>query len=494
MISRYNHIWRSLRFRLVGWYALLLLLTLVLFSVYIFFQFRQLQQGQQDSSLQAAASGARALVDLGGANRPEGSRPPDFSRPPDPSRPITSGEMSLRQAGPGTDTIIPDLARRNVQLRLYNRDGNEVGKLGSSVAEMPVQKLGTQSGFVTLASENNTQWRVFTQPVMERGNLLGWLQVGQPVNLLDAQLGSLFTPILLGALMALILAVVGGLFLASRALRPIDRVTRTAQAISTQDLARRINYEGPQDEIGRLAKTLDQMLDRLEKGFEQERRFTSDASHELRTPLTALKGRLEVTLSRPRSPEEYRQTLGDLSGEVERLVRLSNSLLYLARLDQAGQSKHAENLNLSDLLESIVDSMQPVAELKEIELSGKFPANLEIQGNLDQLTRLFLNLVDNAIKYTPAGGRVTLGVNKMSETKRVEVTVTDTGHGIAAHHLPHLFERFYRVDADRASESGGAGLGLAIASEIARQHGGALDVESTPGQGTTMRVTLPMKL
>jgi heavy metal sensor kinase len=485
MINHYSNIWRSLRFRLVGWYALLLLLTLVLFSVYIFFQFRQLQQGQQDSSLQAAASSARALVDMG--------RPPDINRPPDFSRPITSGEMALRTTGPGTDTIIPDLTRRNVQLRLYNRDGKEVGKLGSSVAEMPTQNLGTQSGFVTLAGDSNAQWRIYTQPLIERGNLQGWLQVGQPLNLLDAQLGSLFTPILLGTLMALGLAITGGLFLANRALRPIDRVTRTAQAISTQDLARRINYEGPQDEIGRLAKTLDQMLERLEKGFEQERRFTSDASHELRTPLTALKGRLEVALNRPRSPEEYHQTLSDLIGEVERLVRLSNSLLYLTRLDQAGQPKQAETLNLSDLLESITDSMLPMAELKEIELAWTFAPSLEIQGNLDQLTRLFLNLVDNAIKYTPNGGRVMLGVNKMTETRRIEITVSDTGHGIADHHLPHLFERFYRVDADRASESGGAGLGLAIAAEIARQHGGTFDVESTPGHGTTMRVILPAK-
>jgi signal transduction histidine kinase len=234
------------------------------------------------------------------------------------------------------------------------------------------------------------------------------------------------------------------------------------------------------------------MLERLEKGFEQERRFTSDASHELRTPLTALKGRIEVTLSRARSAKEYQETLEDLNQAVDRLVRLTNSLLYLARLDQAGHRWQSETLNLSDLLDSIVDSMGPVAELKQIKLECDIPVSVQAQGNLDQLTRLFLNLVDNALKYTPEGGKVTVRLYKVEKTKKVAVEVCDSGPGIAAEHLPHLFERFYRAQSDRASSSGGAGLGLAIANEIARQHGGTLEVESAVGQGTTMRVELPL--
>lgn len=466
--------WRSLRFRLVGWYLVLLLFTLIVFSIYIFFQFRDLQQAQQDATLQAAASNAQGLIDRGPPNN--------------------SGSNNIAphfRNFPGTQGPIQDLNHGNIQVRLLSRDGTVTDSLGNSVSDLPL-KVPTGPGFTTLSTSDNVQWRIFTQPLGFPGSNLGWLQVAQPVTLLNAEFSGLFTPILLGALMALGLAMLGGLFLANRALTPIDRVTRTAQSISTRDLARRINYHGPEDEIGRLAKTLDQMLDRLEKGFEQERRFTSDASHELRTPLTALKGRLEVTLSRTRTEQEYQQTLAELSQEVDRLVRLSNSLLYLARLDQSNQTWEAETLNLSDLLDSIVDSMQGVAELKEIELRSDIPPDLHVQGNLDQLTRLFLNLVDNALKYTGENGQVVVRLEKNDKTKMICVSVADTGQGIAPEHIPHLFERFYRAQSDRASTSGGAGLGLAIAYEIARQHNGTLEVESQLGKGTVFRVRLPL--
>jgi signal transduction histidine kinase len=236
------------------------------------------------------------------------------------------------------------------------------------------------------------------------------------------------------------------------------------------------------------------MLDRLEAGFEQERRFTSDASHELRTPLTALKGRIEVTLNRARSVTEYQETLGDLNQGVDRLIGLTNSLLYLARLDQAELQWESEVLNLSDLLETIAESMEPVAELREINLHSAIPEAIYIQGNLDQLTRLFINLVDNALKYTPRGGQVWLQMEKLGQDKdkKVLVAVKDNGPGIAPEHLPHLFERFYRAESDRASTTGGTGLGLAIAYEIARQHGGLLEIESQLGQGTTIKAKFPL--
>ena len=461
MSKQISRNWGSLRFRLIGWYVLLLVVTLAIFSVYIFFQFRDLQQIQQDTTLQSTAPGLRGMIDFG---------PPLHFRP-----------------NFGPPSVTQDLNRGNIQLRLLDQNGKVADSQGALVAEMPLS-LPSTGGFATLSGENG-QWRIYNQPIVGRdGALIGWFQVGQPLIVVNTQFSNLFTPILLGALAALLLAVLGGLFLANQALQPIDRVTRTAQAISTQELSRRINYKGPADEIGRLAQTLDQMLERLEVGFEQERRFTADASHELRTPLTALKGRIEVTLSRPRSQQEYQETLDDLNVEVNRLIRLSSSLLYLARLDQNNQEWQSETLNLSDLLDSIVETMQPVAELKGIDLSGQIQDGWQVQGNLDQLTRLFLNLLDNAIKYTPAGGRVIVSLEKQGD--RALIKVSDSGPGIAAEHLPHLFKRFYRAEADRASKSGGTGLGLAIAYEIVRQHGGSLDIESEVGRGTTVNLTL----
>ncbi|HEX2911491.1 MAG TPA: HAMP domain-containing sensor histidine kinase [Chloroflexia bacterium] len=467
---------RSLRFRLMGWYVMLLLITLVLFSVYIFFQFRNLEQNQQDTTLQATTSRILSLVEPG----------------------LHSSAASQLHfhvfSGTDDEKSIEDLNRENIQVRLIGVDGSQLDSLGSFVSEMPlISSPDVEPTLSTLATSNGAQWRVLTTGIAMNGRLIGWIELGQSVYVLDTGWSRLITPIIPGTIVALLLAILGGFFLASKALNSIDRFTRTAQAITTRDPGHRINYSGPQDEIGRLASTLDHMLERLEKGFEQERRFTSNASHELRTPLSALKGRIEVTLSRKRTPEEYRKTLVNLNEGVDRLIRLSNSLLYLSRLDQSEQNweEKAESINLTDLLESMAESMQIVAEMKEVDLSYNIPTGFVAQGHLDQLTRLFLNLTDNAIKHTPACGKVKIAA--LERAGQVQVTISDTGPGIAQEHLPHLFERFYRVESDRATSSGGAGLGLAIASEIARQHKGKLHVESHLGQGTIMIVELPLR-
>jgi len=276
-------------------------------------------------------------------------------------------------------------------------------------------------------------------------------------------------------------------------LRPIEKMTRTTQRITANDLHQRINHTGPQDEIGRLALTLDGMLDRLESGFERERRFTSDAAHELRTPLAALKGHIGVTLSQDRQPKEYAATLRDLEDQVDRLIRLSNDLLLLARLEHWHYAEQYEQIVLADLLLTLLDQVMLLAEEKHITLTGDVQPALTFDGNMNLLIRLFLNLLDNAIKYTPAEGTVTL--RACQEADRIRVSVCDTGPGIAADQLPHLFERFFRVELDRArgqeASQSGTGLGLAIAREIARAHNGSITVKSEPGHGSTFTVWLP---
>jgi signal transduction histidine kinase len=190
-----------------------------------------------------------------------------------------------------------------------------------------------------------------------------------------------------------------------------------------------------------------------------------------------------------RSPEEYAQVLTDLGQDVERLIHLSSALLILARLDQNQQEWQMEMLDVSELLETMVDSMQPLASTREITFTSTVPTGLFVSGDFDELTRLFLNLLDNALKYTPARGRVTVLGKQTGED--IVLAIRDSGPGIAPEHLPHLFERFYRVEEGRTRSSGGAGLGLAIAHEIARKHGGSLEVESKLKQGTTVTVHLP---
>jgi heavy metal sensor kinase len=317
------------------------------------------------------------------------------------------------------------------------------------------------------------------------------LQVAQPLTPIQSAEDALATQMLFGGPFVLLLAGLGGYWLATRALRPIDRITRTAQAISANDLTERIGRVGPADEVGRLATTFDQMLDRLQAAFERERRFTADAAHELRTPLAAIKGRIGVTLGRCRTSAEYETTLCALDHEADRLIRLANDLLLLARLDQRRFSWEPETLDVGEVLSAVIEEVQPLAEARQITLVRRIAADLCVQGYPDHLIRLLLNLLDNAIKFTPSAGQVIVQAEMLA--REVCITITDHGPGIPTQHLPHVFERFYRVESARSHSDGGTGLGLAIASEIARVHGGTLEVKSQPGCETSFIVRLPQK-
>lgn len=398
------------------------------------------------------------------------------------------GSLSLQ------DVDAPDIGS-DFSVYLLAPDDTVLGHFG--LDNIPVVETSTADPFFTVEGrrhddlKKHDDLRVYNYPVMDaNGTQIGLLQIAQDFDR-RRLLKALHSHFCLGIVFALALAGVVGIVFASRALRPIDTVTRTAQAINTSDLKRRLNYQGPRDEVGRLAMTFDSMLDRLQAGFDRERRFTGDAAHELRTPLTALKGQIGVTLSQPRSPAEYVATLQDMEQQVDRLIRLSSDLLFMARLGYCQQTHSPEAINLSELLTVLEEQAAHLAEPKAITLVSRVQPDLTVTGSMDLLIRLFLNLLDNAIKYTPGGGTVTI------QTQRADgcalVTIRDTGPGIPAEQIPHLFERFYRIERDRArrSSTGGAGLGLAIAQEIAHLHGGQITVASTPGQGSAFTVHLP---
>jgi heavy metal sensor kinase len=287
---------------------------------------------------------------------------------------------------------------------------------------------------------------------------------------------------------ALVLAGIGGWWISSRALAPIDRVTRTAREISSgSDLSRRLDLDQPDDEVGRLARTFDEMLARLDAAFQRQRQFTADASHELRTPLTAVRGQIEVALERPRDAAEYQRVLAAVNEQVARMTRLVGGLLMLARTDSGALPLQRERVDLGDLVQSVASQVRPLAERKGLRLDVDGDGALFVEGDEDLLLQLMLNLTDNAIKYT-AEGSVTLGWR--GDARAAAMFVRDTGAGISEEHRRRIFERFYRADASRSAEEGGAGLGLAISRWIAESHGGALSLESDAG-GSTFRVTLP---
>jgi heavy metal sensor kinase len=288
----------------------------------------------------------------------------------------------------------------------------------------------------------------------------------------------------------LLLASGGGWFLAHQALTPIDAITRTAQQISAEHLSGRIGHTGPNDEVGRLAQTFDAMLARLEAAFIRQRQFTADASHELRTPLTAIIGQLDVAIARERHPDQDGVTFRVLHTHAQRLARLVSDLLFLARTDAQLAVGAVEPIDLGVLVPAIVAQIEPLAAARQQTIAlAPLPA-LVVHGNEDRLIRIVLNLLDNAIRYTPPGG--TISLSGICAGGTIAIAVSDTGPGIAAEHLPRLFDRFYRVDRSRSRSQGGSGLRLAIAQSLAQLHGGRITVESTVGQGSTFTLILPI--
>jgi heavy metal sensor kinase len=451
----------TIRIRLTLWYTALLAITVLGFSFYLDLELQDSLGVQIDAGLQVAAS--QLLVDVDDSVNPPRLRP-----------------MS--------DAAADHILQSSFAIRMVTPEGEVIADVGDfpDLAFAPP----ASDGFTDVEIQE-VHWRVYTQRV-ETNNVQYdvWLQVGQTLNIVDETQRSLLRLILFGLPAVLIVTALGGTFMAHRALNPVDNITRTVQEINATDLTKRIHYKGAPDELGRLTETLNSMLDRLQAAFDTEKRFTADASHELRTPLTAIKGQINVTLTRQRTPQEYESTLHHIQQETDRLIRLANDLLFLARLDASPLYWQPESVDLSHLVEAVIDQIEIIAAEKGITLSAEIPDGVTLQGITDHLIRLFLNIVENAVKYTPTGG--TVHVSMRQNLQDVHVVISDSGQGISAEHLPHLFERFYRVDRERSQNSGGAGLGLAIAYQIALAHGSGIQIQSVQGQGTKVIVSLPL--
>jgi heavy metal sensor kinase len=332
------------------------------------------------------------------------------------------------------------------------------------------------------------QFRMISRVTEAQGTPL-LIQVATSLAENERQLRELMAILLLAGSLAVACALGGGYLLARQALAPVDRMTAAAEAITATQLDRRIEVHNRDDELGRLARTLNRMIERLGRSLTEVRRFTADAAHELRTPLAILRNEAEVALRIPRESEQYRDCLEDMLEEIDHLSRLSEALLFLFREDAGPGSATRELLALDELVREATDHMRVVAAEKCQQLALEPPPRASVLGNPQQLRRLLFNLLENAIKFTPEGGNISLNLECAKDS--VRVIVADTGIGIAAEHLPRVFDRFYRVDAARSRRTGGNGLGLAICRSIAEAHGGTIDVQSQPDCGTRVIVTLP---
>jgi heavy metal sensor kinase len=268
-------------------------------------------------------------------------------------------------------------------------------------------------------------------------------------------------------------------------------MTDAARSIGIQNLSQRLTVPATGDELARLAETWNAMLARLESAVQRLSQFTADASHELRTPIALIRTTAELTLRRDRPPETYRQALDQILRESERMTHLVEDLLLLARADAGLPALPLERIELTPIVRDVCRQSELLAQERQLELSADMPDQpIYVQANDPALRRLLLLLLDNAVKYTPAGGRITVTVG--CGPAGSIVAVSDTGVGIPAPALPHVFERFYRVDESRNRDAGGAGLGLSIAKWIAERHHASLEAESESGRGSTFRVRFPI--
>jgi signal transduction histidine kinase len=370
---------------------------------------------------------------------------------------------------------------------------------------LPVHIANDENGrafrFVSLTNgEYHVDYAFLIAPFSSNGNLSGYILIGMPLDPMG-QRGSLLVTLLTLVSIMLVVALAGGFWLADRAMRPVKVITYTAQQISETDLSQRFNLN-KKDEIGQLADTFDAMLARLESAFMRQRQFTADASHELRTPLTIVNLETDRALSAARTPHEYQRALQVIRSENDLMSHLVNDLLTLARMDAGRESLQKERLDLSDLALEVIERLESMAAGQKVVLVAEDLPEVSLLGDRKALIQMLTNLVENAIKYTSQNDvdhdrRVVLSTGTDPQGIHGWVRVQDTGPGIPAEHLDHLFDRFYRVDKSRAraeepeSTPAGSGLGLAIVESIARSHGGSIRVTSELGQGTIFEILLP---
>lgn len=315
------------------------------------------------------------------------------------------------------------------------------------------------------------------------------IRVAYPVEEINDVLQNLFSIYLVLIPIVLAISVFGGYFLAKQSLRPVEEITQTARKITATNLRERIRVRNPEDEIGRLTDTLNSMIGRLEASFEQVQQFSLDASHELRTPLTIMRGEIELALRGNKKGSSYKKTLASLLEEVLRMTSIIEGLILLAKADSGNVKLDRKPTHLDSLVSEIKEDAEILAEQKKISVSLSRLDETTVLGDAVRLRQLMLNLVDNAIKYTPEGGKVTLSL--LSANGHANFTVEDTGIGIPEEDLKKIFDRFYRVDKSRSRLPDGLGLGLAISKWVAEAHGGRLIAESKVGSGSKFSVILP---
>jgi heavy metal sensor kinase len=347
------------------------------------------------------------------------------------------------------------------------------------------------ASFETFGRVRGYPWRTLTFAVHDAGAQY-IIQIGMSLKPVTETLRRLTLTLLVSVPLLLAVLTLFGYFFIRGAFQPVRRMVATVHGIRADDLSRRVTDVESPDEIGELAATFNAMLGRIERAFDEMRQFSSDAAHELKTPLTALRGEMEVALRKEREPAEYRSVLASGLEEAAKLERIIDDLLLLARTDASSSTLMNESVALDEVVLEAHEETCRLAERMGVSLVLSKLDQVSIKGNAMLVRRLLVNLIDNGVKYNRPGGNVSVTLELERGGNEARLVVEDAGIGIPAESLPHLFDRFYRVDKARSRDVGGTGLGLAIVKRVAEAHGGTVTVESKPGKGSRFTVVLPV--
>jgi heavy metal sensor kinase len=457
----------SVRVRLTLWYAGALALSLIAFALVIYYAAGNIFHERQDESLRSTAQTvASAYVE-------------EFAE-----------THSVPKAG---EVVLAEITFPNRYVQLTDNTGNPIAasaNLSGSSITIPATALAEARarGF----SHTTVNGLRVTVVPLSSDQALGYAAVAEPLSVIEDGLRELRRDLVWGVFLVLLLASGGGYFLARKSLAPVASMNSQTQRISAENLSARLDVTNSRDELGRLAATINDLLARLENSFKEQQRFIADASHELRTPLAVLRGETEVALGKTRTAEEYQQSLTLIQDEAERLSRIVEDLFILARQPiNTRAALNKERVSLNDAVRDCARAAQVLAMQKGVRLKLENDSpSIALNGDEELIRRMLLNLLDNAVKYTPEGGEISLALARQNGS--AEIVVSDTGIGIPEAAQPRVFDRFYRVDKARARAMGGAGLGLSIAQWIVEVHGGAISLASTPGHGSTFTVVLPV--
>ena len=491
---------KSIRTKLILWYSFILLSTLTAFGIICYTYSRQQLSENLDRSLRSEVRWVRTFIEQKAVKvKPSRKYASKKKKPPPPPPEVENTDEAVDEPSEADDevwneiyqhillnpkkTLIEVSDMRGLVIFRSPTVNDSTSEQNIMVNDVPLRTVN----LTTIEGEHGDQFRV-AATATENIRIFA----AYPLEELKEVLDNLFSIFLILVPLALAVSVGGGWFLAHQSLRPVDEITTAARQITAEDLDRKIPERPVDDEFGRLISTFNGMISRLRHSFDQVRQFSVDASHELRTPITIMRGEVELALRNPKAPEEYRRILVSNLEEIVRLSAIIDNLLTLSKAETGQHDIHFdEQVDLSVLIAELFEDIEIIAQKKQMNILLARNEPIAISGDSIRLRQLFLNLIDNAIKYTPEKGTVTISSERSGEW--AVVRVKDTGIGISPEDRSKIFDRFYRVDKGRSRDMGGSGLGLSIAKWTAELHKGRIEVESEPGCGSTFSVFLPLR-